>query len=980
MEKQSKYVAFISYRHILPDMDVAREVHRLIEEFKVPKELDPEGKYQGLRVFRDREELTTEDLSDSIDKALAESEYLIVICSKRTPASFWCTREVEEFLKTHSGDRIIPILVEGEPEDSFSEPLKNLKKKDREDKLELLAADVRPQPVKQPSFVGYEVLTDDTKQRELTKESLKILKQSEIYRIMATILGVSYGDLKQRQKERRMKRIMAASATAAAILLIFGLAMTSLYFKAVEAERQAKIAQREAEVQSTKALQENTSLQLDRAEQANASGNRGFAALLAMEAMESATPAMERYDALQADYLRVLNDAIMRPQYAVTHTINTRSFYANYAYIKAKNWLITAGEGYDLYVWDANHGGLINRIAMPSTVAGLGAAPDGKSLYVTTLDGSVHRVNLSDLKAEKLFAHEDTYYQQVADITEKYLVLSENNRTFTVFDTTTGKPLWSKTDKEGLSFINIKEDEGEMLVLNNFAKLEVLDPATGKLIKELNKEDPQMEGQAKITVGKNNIIALSQGEVIKIFNPEDDGIVEVTDGVSFISQLVFSPDGKKVYGLSGSLVGDINVWNVKDGKFLTSLPGNRDKITRMALSADGNQLAYAPREGKEIGINPPEYLSVDTEGNYSLGADLPEEVLGLEFVNEDKLLIVAGSDGLIRLIPMEHQGAVKRIKGELMGQSRDQETIILQEDGKTIKTYNFATGKETPFTTVAQPVDRILAPMSISDDGKMLAVADLETNAVKLLREDGKLYHMTQAHEKSHELSVITDVRFSKDGKRLFSLGEGGEVIVTDLAKKKTVQVFGKKKGSEDLFFTEDDSLVAISYQDETATVYDAATGKAIQELDGKLFHIEGTKGKLTKARGQRGTQIFTWQSGQETLVESNPERIAPPDRFGLTSLDFASNDGQWLLTAVNGKATVITDLATGYRLRTLPGKNDFLSWAFFDQEKKQVAFEHLKGEVVVVHSYDIKKLEDLAGEWLKGRQLTEEDRFSNSK
>ena len=98
-EKIYKYVAFISYRHIQPDFEIASQIHKAIENFKVPKELDPHGKYKDMRVFRDREELTTKDLSESLDEALRESEYLIIICSRRTPDSPWCTREVEEFKK-----------------------------------------------------------------------------------------------------------------------------------------------------------------------------------------------------------------------------------------------------------------------------------------------------------------------------------------------------------------------------------------------------------------------------------------------------------------------------------------------------------------------------------------------------------------------------------------------------------------------------------------------------------------------------------------------------------------------------------------------------------------------------------------------------------------------------------------------------------------------------------------------------------------
>lgn len=212
--KKYKYVAFISYRHIQPDFEIATQIHKGIENFKVPKELDPEGKYKEMRVFRDREELTTKDLSDSLDEALRDSEYLIIVCSKRTPYSPWCTREVREFKKYHDDTKIIPVLIEGEPYESFNEELQNLKSIVVDDKgeeeikeLELLAADLRPEEVKRLDFVGYEHLESSNKKKmeSLQSESIKILKQSEIYRIMATILGVNFGDLKQRHKEKDLE-------------------------------------------------------------------------------------------------------------------------------------------------------------------------------------------------------------------------------------------------------------------------------------------------------------------------------------------------------------------------------------------------------------------------------------------------------------------------------------------------------------------------------------------------------------------------------------------------------------------------------------------------------------------------------------------------------------------------------------------------------------------------------------------------------
>ena len=141
-EKSYKYDAFISYRHVEPDQSIAKQVHQMIETFKAPKEFYQNGKRPVFRVFRDREELAARDLSASIEEALETSRYLIVICSKRTPLSEWCQREIETFKSLHGSERIIPVLIEGEPGEAFPLPLKELK--GEESVSEILAADIRP--------------------------------------------------------------------------------------------------------------------------------------------------------------------------------------------------------------------------------------------------------------------------------------------------------------------------------------------------------------------------------------------------------------------------------------------------------------------------------------------------------------------------------------------------------------------------------------------------------------------------------------------------------------------------------------------------------------------------------------------------------------------------------------------------------------------------------------------------------------------
>ena len=158
------YDAFISYRHAPLDMEIAKKVHTGLETYKIPKAVRKKtGKAKMGRVFRDQEELPIgSDLGDNISGALAGSEYLIVICSPRTPDSYWVCKEIDTFIKLHDRDHILAVLIEGEPDESFPPQL---------------LTDENGEPVMDDSKCIYEkndrgeFILDDEGNKKLTKDS-----------------------------------------------------------------------------------------------------------------------------------------------------------------------------------------------------------------------------------------------------------------------------------------------------------------------------------------------------------------------------------------------------------------------------------------------------------------------------------------------------------------------------------------------------------------------------------------------------------------------------------------------------------------------------------------------------------------------------------------------------------------------------------------------------------------------------------------
>ena len=199
------YDAFISYRHTEPDKSVAERLHRLLETFKIPKSiLKNTNKKKIQRVFRDRDELhTSSNLADNISAALESSEYLIVICSPRTPQSQWVLKEIETFKKLHGQDKILALLIEGEPKDSFPEQLRFVKEVKTLEGGSVIESTVEVEPLAADIRAATE------------KEMFKKLK-TEVLRLLAPMLNCTYDDLKQRHKERLVKTILTASISISA--------------------------------------------------------------------------------------------------------------------------------------------------------------------------------------------------------------------------------------------------------------------------------------------------------------------------------------------------------------------------------------------------------------------------------------------------------------------------------------------------------------------------------------------------------------------------------------------------------------------------------------------------------------------------------------------------------------------------------------------------------------------------------------------
>src|ERR1700683_2210644 len=126
-EQTCKYRAFISYSH--RDKKWGDWLHRSLETYRVPKRIVGQPTRDGQRprrlfpIFRDREELpASADLGTEVNEALTRSRYLIVVCSRNSAKSVWVNEEIKFFKKLGREDRVLALIVDGEPNTSEQKP------------------------------------------------------------------------------------------------------------------------------------------------------------------------------------------------------------------------------------------------------------------------------------------------------------------------------------------------------------------------------------------------------------------------------------------------------------------------------------------------------------------------------------------------------------------------------------------------------------------------------------------------------------------------------------------------------------------------------------------------------------------------------------------------------------------------------------------------------------------------------------------
>ena len=555
MEKKYTYDAFISYRHTELDKFVAENLHKQLEAFKLPGNIAKKktGRTKIERVFRDKDELPlTNNLEDPIMRALQNSEYLIVICSPRLRESLWCKKEIETFIKLHGREKVLAVLIEGEPSESFPEELLYVEEV-------ITHEDGSEEVVKKPM----EPLAADIRGKN-KKEMMKAMR-TEMLRLLAPMFSLTYDDLRQRHKERRMKRILTAVSAGAAVCLLFGAISTAMALRIHSQKEQietqnaeiqtqnAEIQAQSIEIQNQNAiLLENQALALaEEAQRRLEAGDR-------IGAINTAVTALTAYEGIQMPYTAQAQYTLTESLYVYDTNSSIKPVYqleleGIIEFVKISpngELMITGDSASNMILWDLEKGSQICTLPGIESEATCAFAGNDKFICIDalsnvmvytitedegTVSGIEFETQLEDVRAWRLFTDKEC----------RYLLLESING-LTVYETDTWTILVQYELEENTAFAGdyFFEEDGNYLAFVE----KIIDPDNEKVwISDIQVRFMNMQTgicSPAMLLGRTAVsdVRFADGKAFVLYTDNSD---EITRNESYL--LACAPDTTDIF-------------------------------------------------------------------------------------------------------------------------------------------------------------------------------------------------------------------------------------------------------------------------------------------------------------------------------------------------------------------------------------------------------------------------------------------------
>jgi WD40 repeat protein len=842
-----QYCAFISYARA--DRKVVEALYRKLESYTLPasaRRVKP-----GLRldarplrpIFLDYDELVPgPDLPKAIAAKLVASEFLIVACSPNAHRSRWVDLEIREFIKLGRRDRILTVVLSGEPNAAARRLSSDLECLPPSLLSEFYLSDAEIAQGKEPLWVDWR--TDVREQRKM------------LLRIVAALLGFSSLDqlIRRDAKYRRRRRmILAAAVTFAAVLA--AAAVSALIAKErnrsqifSEASKRAYLAE-----QYDKALLYSL-LALPRPHGAGFDFSSREAQIAGSKAAYSNRKLFGL--PMPLDYESSRDRPIISPD-------------------QKRAWVWIGPQRADLI--DLENGKSVASFNWKYLVETPPSAFDSTSKHLAANSGN-QLILLDALTGRELckLAGDNERFTSVAALPSGGKIAGVTGHTFVLWDSS-GRRVAQFNAGHKLEEVSFSGDGRYCIAASDYGLLRIFETETGNQIATMGVRGPNtgvLPPRAALSPdGQTALLAsgdLSEsGSVSWLYHvPDKQTLAQVSSSEQNEpfrpTGAVFSPDGKRVvvpqdasqavvleartgatlFKLEGTggwpaqcafLPGrqriltvakkSVIIWDGFTGRKLDQLPVSKE-VTLVSFSGNGDRMiltsddeisiwdAAARRSSTLIASKLGHVTALATSADASRIAILSEQDL--------RILNAASGEPVLDVpVPSNDRGSVDF--------SHDGSQVSVRFPSHVVQAWQLSTRQQNPL--LADGVYRGIGVSSIafSPTGNTLAIGLGDSTARVIDLSTGHELAILRGHD-----NEVTGISFSRDGKTLLTSSADSTVRVWEVSTGRLISSLQLASTGEELaaHFSPDGSRVVTASGNGSARVWSSRTGKPLGRLD----------------------------------------------------------------------------------------------------------------------------------------------------
>ena len=855
-----KYNAFISYSHDA-DGQLAPILQTSLHRFAKPW-----YQLRAVRIFRDQTSLSaTPELWGSIEKALADSEYLVFLASPEAASSEWVRKEIEYWLHNKSPESLLILVTDGDifwdaSADDFAWPSSSA-----------LPENLKGVFSEEPLYVDLRGVK--------TKHDLNLSNSiflNAVADIAATLRHIPKEDIvgEDVRQHRITKRWEWGIGTA--LILLSALALQYAY----QATMQRDFARaRELAAHGTLALKTDPQL-----------------AFRLAEAAIALKPTLEAR--------RLLWSAFVIPLQA--SMVGRTGPIVAIAYSKSGATLATAGADHDIYLWNAQNGKLKNRFTGHRLkVTALSFSADDTAILSGSADGTVRLWNVETRQATQadVSVHGIIINAQF-DHDASILIFSEDGSVFS-WDGT-GEATGILYLPNGLAHASASRDGSYLAACrkNNIAV--VWNRKTNKLIKALETHKQDIQSISFSADSRWLVTASADGTALVWDLARDRVPIVLTGHHKAVEHATFTPDGGAV--ITASLDGTVRLWATRSGKemFMRDIGS---PLSHVLLSPELDRFAVVLRDQDKTQVwrrQPQLEL---------FASKVDTTISNFIYSPNGEQLAVGGQDGTVHLVDIRKKNTI-RLTGhtgaidDLMFYSQSKTWLLTSSRDGTVNRWQ--PPGTTPTHQFTVPAFQNRSASFSSDGSRVLTSSDSELPRVWDTATGEAKVTLVGVFN-----SYLKDMAVTKGGQRIASVdstdhlrlwkGSDGALLNDALTPK-----------AGDILLMEispDNRYLVVGTSAGDLRLWTISNGKHIADLphDGKIvLHVTFSEDGKLMATAAEDEAVRIWRLDKRELVSKLEEQIDQ-----LTDLQF-SPLGTDIATAANKGDIGLWDLRSGRRIAML--------------------------------------------------------------